>query len=225
MHWLNRALVHKRIDSVDVAHASWSHEYIDVWCRGLFGMHNTCYHREANVETQKEERRSECLLMPYCKVQKLMLKTLNFSWLMSRHMWNKRVSFTHERSLLQQSNVTPSGRYYTIIYRKLFNQWGVRLRRSGGGLGGGCARMPTDTHPRLLVVVVDNPKTVPCLARLGARRGETQKLWSTRSTTIGKPRYGGLLEILYVHLLLNNIVYGNQVATQQYWYALQVLHW
>jgi hypothetical protein len=43
-------------------------------------------------------------------------------------------------------------------------------RRSSGGPGGGCARMPVGTHPHLLVVGVGNPIAVPSLARLGARR-------------------------------------------------------
>jgi hypothetical protein len=33
--------------------------------------------------------------------------------------------------------------------------------------------MSVDTHPHLLVVGVSNNITVPCLARLGTRRGET----------------------------------------------------
>jgi hypothetical protein len=34
MHWLNIALIHRRIDAADAAAASWSHEYINVWCGG-----------------------------------------------------------------------------------------------------------------------------------------------------------------------------------------------
>jgi hypothetical protein len=49
---------------------------------------------------------------------------------------------------------------------------GARRRRSGGGLGVGCARMPVYTHPHLFVVGVGNHIAVPCLAQLGARRGD-----------------------------------------------------
>jgi hypothetical protein len=35
MHWLDRAVIHGRIDADDTADASLSHEYIDAWCEGL----------------------------------------------------------------------------------------------------------------------------------------------------------------------------------------------
>jgi hypothetical protein len=37
------------------------------------------------------------------------------------------------------------------------------------------------------------------LARMGASRGETRKSQSARSAAVGKPGYGGLFKILYVH--------------------------
>jgi hypothetical protein len=51
---------------------------------------------------------------------------------------------------------------------------GPRQRRSGGGgLGGGCARMPFGTHPHLHVVGARIRFAVPSLARLAAKRGES----------------------------------------------------
>jgi hypothetical protein len=63
----------------------------------------------------------------------------------------------------------------------------MNRRRNGGGPGGGCARRPVGTHLHLLVV--GNPIAVPCLARLGARRGKNRQLQSARSAVVEKPRY------------------------------------
>jgi hypothetical protein len=76
---------------------------------------------------------------------------------------------------------------------------GARRRRSGGGPGGGCARMPVGTYPHLLVAGAGNYIAVSRMARLGARRGETRQLRSVRSVAVGKPRYGGRLKLQSIH--------------------------
>jgi hypothetical protein len=69
---------------------------------------------------------------------------------------------------------------------------GAHWRRSGGGPGGGCARGPVGTHAhRLLVVGASNPIAVPCLARLGARRGEIRRLRSADQQLSGGLSMGG----------------------------------
>jgi hypothetical protein len=47
----------------------------------------------------------------------------------------------------------------------VFQVRGARRRRSGGGPGGGCARMPVGTYLYLHAVCVGNPVVVPGLAR------------------------------------------------------------
>jgi hypothetical protein len=83
-----------------------------------------------------------------------------------------------------------------LQYRFTF---GARRRRSGGGPGGGCARMPVGTHPHLLVVGVGSPIAVPYLVRLGARRGEIRRLRSADQQLSGSLRAGGLLKMSFVH--------------------------
>jgi hypothetical protein len=40
----------------------------------------------------------------------------------------------------------------------------------------GCPRGPVGTHPHILVVGASNPIAVPCMGRLGVRRGEIRRL-------------------------------------------------
>jgi hypothetical protein len=47
---------------------------------------------------------------------------------------------------------------------------------AGGDPGVGCARRRVGTHDHILVMGVGNPIAVPCMARLGARRGEIRRL-------------------------------------------------
>jgi hypothetical protein len=65
MHWLNRALVHGRIDATDAGDASWCHEYIDVWCGGLPA--KPCVQRLKWHVLEGPQTKNRCITGTCCK--------------------------------------------------------------------------------------------------------------------------------------------------------------
>jgi hypothetical protein len=71
---------------------------------------------------------------------------------------------------------------------------GARWRRSGGDPGVGCTHMPVGTYLYLHAVGAVNHVAVPCLARLGARRGDIRRLRSAGQQLSGRFSAEGFYE-------------------------------
>jgi hypothetical protein len=64
--------------------------------------------------------------------------------------------------------------------------------------------MPLGIHPYLLVVGVGSPIAVPCVARLGARRGEIRRLRSTDQRLSGSLIAKGFSnDYLYTNVMIS----------------------